>query len=101
MNNKCEICGRKVFGDDQICHECRSNKHVAEIKTLIENKSIDHTDFEDEIICPYCGEIHEDDDHQLNEEGIYEVDCMNCGCAFLAETYVTYNYSTKRLEEEI
>jgi DNA-directed RNA polymerase subunit RPC12/RpoP len=58
------------------------------------------TDYKDFIICPYCGEKHEDSwEIAMNDsEGEYE--CLNCGKKFKWEVHTITDYSTSKIEDE-
>jgi transposase-like protein len=57
-------------------------------------------EYEDEILCPYCGEVYEDDEYQFYEEGEHEVECYHCEKTFNLNTHVTYSYSTNIIDED-
>lgn len=67
--------------------------------------TLDYTDGNDFIICPYCGEAFKPDqleDDYLYEDGYYEYECEECGKRFeiTSYTYVSHRWKTERLEEE-
>ena len=95
----CELCGGIALVGD-ICSECRSKRNANNIKNQIENGKINSTEFENDIFCPYCGEIYDDYDSEFYEDGEHEVSCQNCECNFLLETDVLYHFSTKRFDVE-
>jgi hypothetical protein len=56
---------------------------------------IDH-EYTDEIVCPWCGEVHGDSWERHSNEG--EDDCQSCGKSFRWSRNVTVDYSTEKKE---
>ena len=54
---------------------------------------------EDFIICPYCGEKHEDnfEDKCFQNEGEHEFECYECKKEFKVETEISVSYSTYKI----
>ena len=50
-----------------------------------------------EIECPYCGEINEYDDEELQfeDEAEFELLCPNCDKYFIAQTSICVNFEPK------
>lgn len=51
----------------------------------------------EEVVCPYCGYIHEDS-WEFDDNGRYE--CNHCGKEFEFERIVDVHYTTSRIENE-
>ena len=50
-----------------------------------------------ELKCPYCNYVIEDEWEHLNyEEGEQEIECPDCGKKFDAEVNISYSFSSKR-----
>ena len=54
------------------------------------------TDYEEDIVCPYCGYRHCEPEWS---GGDGEFDCDNCDREFRVEEYVEITYSTRKIEE--
>lgn len=51
----------------------------------------------EEMVCPYCGYIHENSNELSSDSSEYE--CDNCGRKFLYERETEVHYSTYSMEE--
>ena len=53
-------------------------------------------------ICPYCGFINKGDceNHEFYEDGDHIYTCDYCGEEFNMNTYLSYSYTTSRINEE-
>ena len=56
------------------------------------------TDYENVVICPYCGEKHEPDceSKAFYNDGDHDFDCYNCENSFKLETHFEISYSTTK-----
>lgn len=86
---------------DNVCAECKRKKYLEIVKEEILSGEETSTSCEDEIICPWCGEvqcmeaefdiIYTDGDH-------HGIECTNCGKKFTVTTEASYSYCTNREE---
>ena len=54
----------------------------------------------DFVVCPYCDyEFEPCDDEVPYEDGEEEIECPDCGKKFNCECYISYSYTTSKLEE--
>lgn len=98
----CKTCGKEMWdGFYDECYSCRNKSCQDKIKEEISSGEEDSTFCEDDVFCPWCGEIYStDDDYDLYEEGEHELVCGECGKPFMADVTISYSYSTKKLDEE-
>lgn len=59
-----------------------------------EIKSEYDTDFEDEIICPYCGTKNGMPDVHTDEGELVEFDCIKCEKSFIYQCNYSISYSS-------
>lgn len=95
----CKHCGyddrtktdRYNFVMDGCCRKCRTR-----ISREVEFKNSDGScKRDDEIMCPYCGYVEEDDCYESNNSKSW--DCPECGkTADLDVEYTTHYRTTKR-----
>ena len=102
--NICKTCGKEnkyMMSWETECYSCRKERNRKEIQQQIEDGEIMEVDCEDEIYCPYCGQVHEEDyeDDAFYVGGEHEFTCCECEKSFLVDTHVSYSYSTKRKEK--
>lgn len=104
MLKKCKVCGkvRNMMSWEDTCYTCCCKKHLDEVKQNILSGEETETSCEDEIICPWCGEVQEYDieDYEIYEEGRHEMQCHDCERLFNLGVSVSYYYDTERIEEE-
>lgn len=104
-NYKCKNCGREISKyehdyQDDICFLCHKERYYDDLTQLLrENEEIE-TDFEDEIVCPYCGNRMQDDEGYFAQQGDGEYECDECGKTFNFTANIEVTYSTSRKEDE-
>lgn len=110
MQNKCDKCGKSITHVDRCddcykCDDCGTRDdlcsyiegvlcetcHKARVQKRIENFNGD-TQYQDNIICPYCGDKNEDSWEVEGDSG--EIECDECGNTFEYERDVTVDYTT-------
>lgn len=100
MKAICEVCGRefdKLPWESDKCYSCKTKEYQSELSEQIKSGESDSTVCEDEIYCPYCGEIYEiSDDYDLYDEGEHEIECSECERKFTVNTNVSYSFDTKK-----
>ena len=85
--------------DGFICVDCEFERKRKAIIDYNPNNDIDH-DYLNEPTCPNCGDEYQiDDRYQLYSPGETELQCQNCGSPFKCETFVSYNYSTSKIND--
>lgn len=57
------------------------------------------TEFEDVVVCPYCGHRQQDDDGYYRLHGDGEYECPNCGKPFDLVVHEYIEYSTSKKED--
>lgn len=58
-----------------------------------------HTNTE-EIICPYCNEIHDDDGFYDEDDGTLEnIRCYECGKTFRVYKHNVITYDTEKMDD--
>lgn len=79
-----------------ICKPCREIEINEKIQAFQESEQ--ETDFEDNVICPYCGGVNEanGESEVFYNEGYHEYDCGDCGNKFEVETMISYYYTTRK-----
>lgn len=62
----------------------------------------DELEFNDDLICPYCGTEQRDlfEVHGAYEEGDHECQCGTCGGEFRFHTSISYSYSMTKIRQE-
>lgn len=103
MKKICKVCGKEryMMSWEDTCYTCCCEQHLSEIKQNILSGEETETSCEDEVICPWCGEVQEYDidDYEIYEEGSHEMQCQDCNKKFRMTTNVSYSYDTEQLEE--
>lgn len=104
MKKTCSICGKveDMLSWVSTCSFCRREQYFRDIKNQIQSGEADRTDSEDEIICPYCGEVQDYDSEYVSHAHKYgedEVECNDCGRTFFLTVYTLYHYDTERIAE--
>ena len=99
---RCKTCGKEMWdGFYNECYSCRDKSYQNKVKEDIISGEEDFTSFENDVFCPWCGEVYNtDDEYDLYEDGEHELFCSKCEKQFIAEVSISYNYSTKRIDEE-
>lgn len=99
----CKECGKMIMVcsfEEELCFSCKKKKYRNDAKRNVENGEVTEFDCEDEIYCPYCGEVYEiEDEYELYIEGEHEVECPFCERAFTVNVNVSYSYDTRRAED--
>lgn len=96
MNGTCKTCGKATtLSWQDKCYSCQQREYRVKVKEEIEETG--ETDCENEIYCPWCGEIYEPDcESELYEDGEHELTCGECDKRFTVTVNVSYSYDTKR-----
>jgi len=96
----CERCGKvfKSYMYETMCYKCQTEKNLEDIKAGILSGEETSTDCENDVICPWCGEVIEDDceTSAFYEDGTHVLQCPECDKEFALSTSVSYSYSTER-----
>ena len=96
----CERCGKtiKSYCYETMCYKCSKEKNLEGIKESILSGEKLSTYGEDEVICPWCGEVLEVDceTDELYVDGQHVMRCYDCNKEFTLSTSVSYSYSTER-----
>lgn len=102
MKKICKVCEkeRHMMSWQDTCYSCECDKYLNDVKQNILSDKVSETSCEDNVICPWCGEVQEGDiyNYEYYEEGIHEMQCNDCGRKFILTTNVSYSYDTERLE---
>lgn len=100
--NRCPVCGNFVSFPGNKCYICQKKERLARIQDEIRTGVKDETYAEEEVICPWCGEVNEfaEPCDEQYVDGEYEMECCECGNKFTLTTNVSYDYSTERVEGE-
>ena len=105
--NKCMDCriDRKDMldipwsrGNNRIqCNPCKEKEVENKIKLFQESET--DTEFEDEIICPNCGNKHEQDGESevFYNGGEHDFECGYCNEIFKVNTDISFIYSTYKI----
>lgn len=98
---KCINCGREIDSFDykyqnQLCFSCAKKERQRKLAEKLQEDEETETDFEDEVVCPYCGYRMQDDCGDFVSEGSGEYDCPECGKTFEFEAHIEVTYSTRR-----
>ena len=101
---KCKICGEAIDSFDykyrnQLCFSCAKKEYQRKLAEALQDNEETETDFEDEVVCPYCGHRMQDDDGYFEREGDGEYECENCGKTFEFEVNIEVTYSTRRKQQ--
>ena len=111
MEQSCIICGTPRSELNEVpygvyrngewlikCKPCSQRLIDEQIKAF--EDSGETTDYEDDIICPYCGSKHEADSETsaFYTDGEHDFDCGTCSNSFTVETMVSFTYSTHKKE---
>lgn len=96
----CERCG-KTFNSyfyETMCYKCRVEKNREDVRESLLSGEATRTDCESDVICPWCGEVIEEDCemNEFYEDGTHVFDCPYCEKEFTLSTSVSYTYSTDR-----
>ncbi len=95
----CLRCGKHNVTNswDKHCYSCQNEIYNQNLKQNLIDDEVEETSGEDDVICPYCGEIQENDEGKFYEEGEQIVCCGSCDKEFELETDVSYYYATRRI----
>lgn len=101
---KCSVCGKPThvlsWVSNPRCADCNKKAYMDALKNDLLSGKETNTFCEDDIICPYCGEIYEiEDEYDLYSEGGHEVECPFCEKKFKVDTHVSFTFDTERIEE--
>ena len=102
MTKKCIKCGKEVaYCFSELCFSCEKQKHERQLTDDILSGEVVETEFEDDIVCPWCGTRHDsfdvDEDYSFMDECEYETQCHECDRDFTYIAYVSITFSTRRL----
>lgn len=83
------------------CKPCKDKEIEAKIKEFQELET--ETEYEGEVICPYCGHMHERDfeTSEMFTDGEHDFTCYYCRNDFELETSVSYTYSTYKKDIDL
>lgn len=78
------------------CGKCEEKRIKDKIEKFQEENPDAHFDYEDEIICPHCGEKHSQDGEGevFYRDGDHDFTCGDCGNEFEVTTYIEFSYSS-------
>ena len=93
----CEKCVVKNLSEEERRKTKRKEWIEESIKEMDEGED-GQFDFENNIICPWCGdEWYADfEDDYYADEGEHETQCYSCDKAFIIDTNVSITYSMRR-----
>ena len=82
------------------CKPCKEKEVEDKIKSFQESGT--DTEYTDDIICPHCGQKHEQDGEReaFYYDGEHDFTCGYCNEDFTVSTSVSYTYSTYKLESD-
>lgn len=103
MTRDCKTCGRPIkdWQRGDLCYSCKIQEYNKITSENLRSSEMTSTTCEDEIFCPWCGEIYNiDDEYELYGEGEHDLTCHHCDKEFSVETNVTYSFSTERKEAD-
>lgn len=104
----CKVCGRNLSNYEEaycngMCILCNAkvekDNYRLKRKTELQANREKETFREEEVICPYCGEVIDDSDGEYVREGGGDIECPECGETFILETEIRILYSTRRKDE--
>lgn len=83
-----------------ICKPCEQKRIQEKIKTFQDENACEDEFYDDDIICPFCGEKHECDgeDGAFYSEGDHKFSCADCDNVFNVNTYISYSYTTSKIK---
>lgn len=90
---RCLYCNKEIEQDKKYCSkECSDKESIRQELETYET---------DEVRCPYCQEVYNDDlDSEYEADGdIFE--CPNCGKEFILSAYTSTSFTANATEEEI
>lgn len=100
MTKPCERCGKNfnAYLYATMCYKCQAEKNLEDVKKSILSGEATSTDCENDVICPWCGEVIEGDceTSEFYEDGEHVFACPYCDEEFTLSTSVSYTYSTER-----
>lgn len=103
--NKCKKCQHEISEyenayNNGMCYDCKKEEYRAERAEALQNDWETTVEYEDEVVCPYCGYCIEDEDGYYERKGNGQDKCPKCGKMFNFEVYIDITYSTSRLKGE-
>ena len=98
---KCISCGREIDSFDykyrkQLCFSCAKKEYQNKLAEALQDNEETETNFEDEVVCPYCGHRIKDEENDFVNWGEGDYDCPECGKTFEFTTHLEITYSTRR-----
>lgn len=108
MKKICKICGEEkaMLSWENTCTACQRKADLAQVQQDIRDGETDaDTSSSYYIICPYCGYAMDtcygyEDFPELYEEGEHEIECPECEKTYIMETNISYDYETRRTDED-
>lgn len=102
---KCKVCGKEIgeyehSWNNGMCFDCIREEQHKNLSAMLQKNLQTSTDYEDEIVCPYCGYRMEDTESYYIGQGQGEDECPECGKTFDFEVHIEVTYSTSRKEED-
>ena len=92
-HKRCDDCGTTDFliiGKGMLCRPCDKKRIQREMSECEQNPP--DTNFQDEVVCPWCGYVH-GDSWEISDG---EFDCRNCGNGIEVESDVEVSYTTTK-----
>ena len=83
LDCKCKVCGKPISEYDykyrnKLCYSCHVNELYMEQQQALLNDEHTETEYENDIVCPWCGCRMQDDDGYFVSEQSGEYDCPEC-----------------------
>lgn len=101
---KCKICGKAIDSFDYkyqggLCFSCAEKEKHRKLAEALQEDEETETDFEDEVVCPYCGFRIKDEENDFVNWGEGDYECPECGKTFEFEAHIEVTYSTRRKQQ--
>mgnify|MGYP002521752005 CR=1 FL=1 len=105
LDCKCKVCGKPISEYDykyrnRMCIRCQVDETYRQQAAALQNDEETETEYEDDIVCPWCGYRMQDDDAYFVSEQSGEYDCPECGKMFHFDADIEVTYSTRRVSED-
>lgn len=102
LNYKCKVCGKPIGMFDYkyrdgMCNSCIIDETKRKQSEALRNGEETETEYEDDIVCPWCGKRFRDDDGYFVRKQEGEYHCPECGKLFYFTTDIEVTYSTRRV----
>lgn len=93
---KCDRCGveERAPISRSWCWHCMHEISNMTLAQKLKENIQEETSYEENVICPWCGQVHKDEEFIHESDG--SMQCGDCGKVFEFAVHIDVSYSTER-----